>query len=207
MQSIRHCDQHRARPGVALFAAGVLLLPAFCVATATAGTPMIDWETGSSLVTNMKAYKLGDVVTIIIVENSSANAISKTDANTKTEIKGGPGLGVLDVFSQWGLDTENKFKGDGKTTRTGNLRAEITARIIEAMPNGDFVLSGTRMVDINGERQLIEISGICRARDIAADNTILSTYIADAQIAYNGTGHVNNASEPGIISKLVNWLF
>ena len=69
------------------------------------------------------------------------------------------------------------------------------------------MLTGTRMVDINGERQLIEISGICRGRDITADNTIMSTYIADAQIAYNGSGAVTHVAEPGIISKIVNWLF
>jgi flagellar L-ring protein precursor FlgH len=170
-------------------------------------TPLVDLETGRSLVSNMKAHQLGDIVTILIVEASQADATAKTDANNKSEISGGPGLGVLDLITDWGLETESKFKGDGRTTRTGNLRAEITARIVEALPNGDFLLHGTRMVNINGERQLIEISGVCRERDIGSDNTILSTFIADARIAYNGSGPINATSEPGIITKLVNWLF
>ncbi|MFH1845494.1 MAG: flagellar basal body L-ring protein FlgH [bacterium] len=169
--------------------------------------PLVDLETGRSLVSNMKAHRIGDIITIIIVEQSQANATAKTDANNKSEVKGGPGLGFLDLISQWGLTSENKYKGDGRTSRTGNLRAEITARIVEEMHNGDYRLSGTRMVNINGERQLIEISGICRGRDIQPDNSILSTYIADAQIAYNGNGPVNATSEPGIVTKIVNWLF
>ena len=59
---------------------------------------------------------------------------------------------------------------------------------------------GSRSIDINGDRQLIEISGICRPRDIASDNTILSTYISDAQIAYNGTG---GTFAGGMANKLV----
>ena len=177
------------------------------VSFSTAGEPLIDLESGGSLVSNFKAHRVGDIITILIVEESTANATAKTDANSKSEMKGGPGLGFLDVLTNWGLNTENKFTGDGRTQRTGNLNAEITARIVEVMHNGDYRLAGTRMVDINGERQLIEISGICRARDIRPDNTIYSTYIADARIAYNGTGVVNASSEPGVITKLVNWLF
>jgi flagellar L-ring protein precursor FlgH len=187
--------------------AAALALLLIAAAPAAGGDPLIDLETGASLVTNQKAHMVGDVVTILIVEQSTANATSKTDANAKSEHSGGAGLGFLDFIGEWGLDVENKYQGDGRTQRTGNLRAEITARIVEQLYNGDFRLEGTRMVLINGERQLIEISGVCRARDIRADNTILSTYISDAQIAYSGSGTVYDAAEPGVITKIVNWLF
>ncbi|MBT4292333.1 flagellar basal body L-ring protein FlgH [bacterium] len=177
------------------------------IAPAFAVVPLIDLEAGTSLVTNMKAHKVGDIITVLITENTTANASSKIDANNKSEVSGGPGLGILDVVTDWGLNLENKYSGDGKTQRSGNLQAEITVRIVEQMHNGDFRINGNRMVEINGERQLIEISGICRARDIMPDNTIYSTYIADARIAYNGTGVVNSSSEPGVVTKLVNWLF
>lgn len=192
-----------ARFAVAVLAA-LLLGP---VPFASAGRPLVDLESGSSLVTNMKALHVGDIITIQIVEQTTANASAKTDANNKSEVSGGPGLGFLDVLTNWGLETENKYTGDGRTQRSGSLQAEITVRIIEQLHNGDYRVAGTRMVDINGERQLIEISGICRGRDIKPDNTILSTHIADARIAYNGTGPINATSEPGLVTKLVNWLF
>lgn len=188
----------------AALAAGALLLVA---AAAGAAQPLVDLQSGRSLFSNLKAHQVGDVVTIVIDEASIADATSRTDANTKSEVGGGPGLGVLNLISQWGLDTESKFKGDGRTQRTGNLQAEISARIVEVLPSGDFALAGTRMVDINGERQMIEITGVCRERDIGPDNTILSTYIADARIAYSGSGPIGSAGSPGIITRVVNWLF
>jgi flagellar L-ring protein precursor FlgH len=172
-----------------------------------AKTPLVDFETGSSLVTNIKAHRVGDLITIIITEQAAANATSKTKANNKSETRGGPALGWLDFLKPWDMTVENKYLGDGDTQRGGSLRAEITARIVEVLHNGDYRLEGTRMVNINGEKQLIEITGICRSRDISSDNTIMSTYISDAQIAYNGSGVVNDTAQPGVVTRILNWLF
>ncbi|MCB1183363.1 flagellar basal body L-ring protein FlgH [bacterium] len=177
------------------------------VGRAAAKTPLVDFESGQSLFTNMKAHRVGDLITILITEESSAKAAAKTKADNKSETSGGPGLGVLNFIKPWDMSVENKYKGDGDTQRKGSLQAEITARITEVLHNGDFRLEGTRMININGEKQLIEITGVCRGRDIAPDNTILSTFISDAQIAYNGSGIVNDTSEPGVVTKILNWLF
>ena len=170
-------------------------------------TPLVDFESGESLVTNLKAHRVGDLITILIAESSTADATSKTKANNKSEHAGGPGLGFLDFIKPWDMSLENKYTGDGNTQRSGNLSAEITARITEVLHNGDFRLEGTRMVNVNGEKTLIEITGICRSRDISPDNTILSTYISEAMIAYNGSGLVNDAAQPGVVTKVLNWLF
>ena len=194
-----------ARSAVVIFLvamAGIIAMP-----QAEAKTPLIDFETGTSLVTNMKAYRVGDLITILIAEQSSAKSSAKTKADNKSESKGGPGLGVLNFIKPWDMSVENKYKGDGDTQRKGSLEAEITARIIEVLHNGDYRLEGTRMININGEKQLIEITGICRSRDIMPDNTILSTYISNAQIAYNGSGMVTDSAEPGVVTKIFNWLF
>ncbi len=185
----------------------VVLLVGALAAAARAAGPLIDFNTGDSLVSNVKGHRVGDLVTIIITENAQANATSKTKADNKSESSGGPGLGFLDFVKPWDVTVENKFNGDGSTQRGGSLRAEITARIVEVLHNGDYRLEGTRMVNLNGEKQLIEISGVCRARDIGSDNTILSTFISDAQIAYNGSGMVSDTADPGIVTKVLNWLF
>ena len=177
-------------------------------ATAAQGRePLIDFETGSSLVSNMKAHRIGDLITILITESSTADASSKVKADNKSESSGGPGLGFLDFVKPWGMSTENKYKGDGNTQRSGNFQAEMTARIVEVLHNGDFRISGTRMVNINGEKTLIELTGVCRSEDIAPDNTLMSTYISDALIAYNGSGVVNDTAQPGVVTKIFNWLF
>jgi flagellar L-ring protein precursor FlgH len=184
------------------------LLPGLLLAPiADAKTPLVDFETGESLVSNIKARKVGDLITIIITERATANATSKTRANNKSESRGGPALGWLDFIKPWDMTVENKYLGDGDTQRDGSLRAELSARIVEVLENGDFRVEGTRMVNINGEKQLIEITGFCRGRDIEADNTILSTYISEAQIAYNGSGIINDTSQPGVVTRVLNWLF
>ena len=184
-----------------------LMATLFAVPMAEAKTPLVNFETGESLVSNIKARKVGDLITIIITERATANANSRTKANNKSETRGGPALGWLDFIKPWDMTVENKYLGDGGTQRDGSLRAEISARIVEIQENGDFRLEGTRMVNINGEKQLIEITGFCRARDIGADNTILSTYISEAQIAYNGSGVVNDTAQPGVVTRVLNWLF
>ncbi len=147
------------------------------------------------------------MLTIIITENATANATSKTKADNKSEHSGGAGLGFLNFIKPWGVSAENKYKGDGNTQRNGSLEAEITAKITEVLSNGDLRIAGTRMININGEKQLIEITGVCRPRDIRPDNTIMSTYVSDAQIAYNGAGIINDNSQPGVVTKVLNWLF
>lgn len=186
--------------------AGLMFL-ALSNGPALAREPLIDFETGSSLVSNMKAHRVGDLITIIITESSTAAAKSKVKADNKSEHSGGPGLGVLDFIKPFDMSVENKFKGDGDTQRSGSFRAEMTARIMEVLHNGDFRLEGTRMVNVNGEKTLIELTGVCRGADIAPDNTIMSTFISDAQIAYNGSGLINDTAQPGVVTKILNWLF
>lgn len=184
-----------------------ILIVLLAAASAAARTPLIDLDTGTSLFSSFKAHKVGDVVTILIVEQTKADATTEVGTQAKTEITGGAALGFLQPFGSWGLNTENKHQGDGSTARSGNLRGEISVTIVEVLPNGNYRLSGARSVDINGDRQLIEVQGVCRPRDITPDNTILSTYIADAQIAYSGSGLAQDAAEPGLLSRIVNWLF
>jgi len=201
----RFGDRKRA---VGLVVLGLAFGLGMGVATSSAAkTPLVDFENGASLVTNLKAHQVGDLLTIIITENATANATSKTKADNKSEHSGGAGLGFLNFIKPWGVSAENKYKGDGNTQRNGSLEAEITAKITEVLSNGDLRIAGTRMININGEKQLIEITGVCRPRDIRPDNTIMSTYVSDAQIAYNGAGIINDNSQPGVVTKVLNWLF
>ncbi len=207
MRDIKNILSQSCRVRVVLVLGVACTLGMIFPARSHARTPLIDFETGESLVTNLKAHRIGDLITIIITEQSSADAESKTKTSNATDHSGGPGLGFLDFVQPWDMTVENDYKGDGKTERSGNLRAEITARITEVLHNGDFRLEGTRMVNVNGEKTLIEITGVCRSKDIDPDNTIMSTYISDAMIAYNGSGLVNDAAEPGVVTKVLNWLF
>lgn len=175
----------------------------------------------ASLFSDIKAHKLGDIVTISIVESSSATESATTDTSRDSSVKAGVKtfLGyenqLMKKFKNFNsaemLDASltNKFTGSGKTVRSGTLTANITAKIVEVLPNGNFVIEGRREVEVNHETQYIVISGIVRPEDISRDNIVLSTYIADASIVYSGRGVINDHQKPGWFTGLVNrfWPF
>jgi flagellar L-ring protein precursor FlgH len=182
----------------------VLLIATDCLAQQR---PLYDSVRGTSLFSDVKAWQVGDVITIIIRESSSATSSASTETAFQNGVSGGPGTGILDLVPSWGLDYENTYKGDGATQRQGKLSAQISARIVEVLPNSQYRIEGRRDTRINGEFEMIVLTGIIRAHDITIDNSILSSQVADAQITYDGKGDVGNASSPGLFTKLVNWLF
>jgi flagellar L-ring protein precursor FlgH len=174
---------------------------------------------------------MGDIVTVRIEE--SAKATNK--ANTETERTSGLEAGIEKLFGieDWWQDEilpdvngkwpkidpfgkpsvkgylKSEFEGDGETSRSGNLEAFITCRVVDVMANGNLKIVGTREVMVNHENQLIILSGIIRPRDISDTNVILSTFISDAKIAYSGSGVIDDRQRPGWLANLLNnvWPF
>jgi flagellar L-ring protein precursor FlgH len=104
------------------------------------------------------------------------------------------------MFSGTSKDT---FKGTGKTSRDGNLKGTISARVVDVFPDGNLMIEGTRELKINSESQYLILSGIVRPKDIKSDNTISSTKLADARIAYTGGGSLSEKTSPGWFSRLL----
>jgi flagellar L-ring protein precursor FlgH len=153
-----------------------------------------------SLYSDHKANRVGDIVTIIIAESSRA---SKSDA-TQTSKKSGSNGSLSDLFGlgklplSVGVDGGSDYSGSGTTTRSGSMDAKISVSVKEILPNGNLVLEGTRNVNVNDDMQTITISGMVRPEDIAPDNTVLSIYMANAEIKYKGQGQ--STQTPGIIT-------
>jgi len=168
----------------------------------------------SFLFSDFKAGRMGDVVTVRIVESSKGNknASTKTekDSSLSTSISAFFGM-PSDKLSQAsvGAETSEKHDGAGSTSRSSELTAVITARIIDVMPNGNLVIDGRREVVVNNETQLLYVTGIVRPEDIGPNNTVLSSYIADAKITYTGTGVVSDKQRVGWFVRLLDkvWPF
>ena len=156
-----------------------------------------------------KAQRVGDIVTIIITESSSA---SKSSA-TKTSKKSGSnsslseffGLGAANLPMKMGVDAGSDYSGSGSTTRSGTMEAKISASVKQVLPNGNLVLEGNRQVTVNDDIQTITISGVVRPQDIMADNSVLSMYMADAKIEYAGEGPI--VQRPGIVTRILQTPF
>ena len=168
----------------------------------------------SFLFSDFKAGRMGDVVTVRIVESSKGNknASTKTekDSSLSTSISAFFGM-PSDKLSQAsvGAETSEKHDGAGSTSRSSELTAVITARVIDVMPNGNLVIDGRREVIVNNETQLLYVTGIVRPEDIGPNNTVLSSYIADAKITYTGTGVVSDKQRVGWFVRLLDkvWPF
>jgi flagellar L-ring protein FlgH len=160
---------------------------------------------------DVKARNVGDIVTIQVVETATATNSATTATQKKGDVSlNAPALGGLEKGGGT-LNFSNilqgaggiNFNGTGSTSRTGQLQAAISARIVEAFPNGDLRLEGNKEVTINGERQILTIKGLVRSKDVSPANQVLSTSIADMAVLFNGKGVVADANKPGWLYKVM----
>lgn len=179
-------------------------------------------ENGRSLgelFVNAKARRIGDIVTIRIVESSTASNKASTDTDRGSSLNVGlssffkledefPATkSFFNPFSPAQGSYETEFEGSGTTVRSGALEAYISARVVQILPNGNFVIEGNREVRVNNENQIITLTGVVRPRDISSDNVVQSTYIADARISYSGSGIVNDQQRPGWLLRILDNLW
>lgn len=170
-----------------------------------------DFGKSQSLFTDIKAHKVGDILTVLIVEqNRASNQVEiKSEKTSEASVSGGPGLGPLDFIPLFGADSkgESKHDGKGENLRNGSVRARMSVTVVDVRTNGDLIIEGTRIIGISNDKETLTLSGVVRSEDVSADNTVESYHIADAEITYSGKGTTNTASRPGFLVRLVNWIF
>ncbi|OQY08738.1 MAG: hypothetical protein B6I28_04345 [Fusobacteriia bacterium 4572_132] len=157
----------------------------------------------NSLFSDQKAKKIGDLVVIIIRENASATQTASNSKDKNGKLEGKPGTGLLNIIPELGAEGSSKLSSSGTTKRSGNLTAKVTARVIKKDNYGNLFLMGSRNVLINKELQEIKISGYARPEDIGLTNTIESSYLANAEVKYNGKIVFDGKTKPGMISKFL----
>lgn len=181
---------------------------ALCSTACCAGGKKFSENINRSLFSDRRAYQVGDVVTVLIVEYS----VGSHEVGTLTDSQNDLGLsavgsGDLDVNSGVNAQWKNKHDGSGETRRSGTLQGTISARIVEITETGNLVIEGSRTVTINGEKQNTTLHGVVRPEDISGQNTVYSYNVADAEIGYVGKGEINNAAKPGFLTRIINWIF
>lgn len=162
-----------------------------------------------SLFSDVRAYRVGDAITILIVEETSADNTASTDQRRKSDL--GASASASEGGSSYGvgvdLGTSNNFSGRGQTTRNERFRTRLSARVIAVESNGNLKIEGKRTFQLNGENQSISITGFVRPVDLQTDNTIPSYNIMDLGILYEGEGVLTDTQEPGLITKFLRMLF
>lgn len=178
------------------------------------------WQTASiPLTEDGKARRLGDIVTIMITENATASKQATTATGRSSEISAGipnmlglEGSGILtknfaDLSNLINASASSNFDGSGSTTRKESLSATITAKVVDVLANSNLRIEGRRNVKVNNEDQIVTVKGTIRQRDITADNTINSIYVADAQITYSGEGIISDRQKPGWLMNVIDKLW
>ncbi len=161
-----------------------------------------------SLFSDSKARSVGDTLTVIINENGSANSQAATKTSKNESLNYGPGFGPLLLnIKSFGVGGGINSTASGNTNRTDALAASIGVTVTKVLPNGNLEVQGNRKVGMNAETQEITLTGVVRPQDIAANNTIASPLVADAQIKYGGRGPVGDKQHDGIISRIFKVLF
>jgi flagellar L-ring protein FlgH len=157
-----------------------------------------------SLVSDRRAYKPGDVLTVQVFENSSA----QSSADTTTKKNGALALALQTpaINKAAGAQLSDDFAGTGRTQRSGRLLAQFTVTVQGVDANGLLLVKGQQLIDVNEEKQEIRLEGKVRPVDIAENNTVLSTRIAEAKISYLGDGVLGEKQRPGILTRILGWL-
>ena len=170
----------------------------------------------AGLMGDLRARHVNDLVTIRVTE--SISGVGAADANLDKNGSASASLthlfGLESAYPNW-LDptslvagqSNTNFKGGGSTTRSSELTAMLSARVIEVLPNGDLALEGVREVDINGDIQILVLTGVVRTADIRPGNIVQSSQIGQMRIRYFGRGLMKDNLKPGWIVRVMNKIF
>lgn len=166
---------------------------------------------GLSLFSDDKAREVGDLLTINLVERTTAQstATTGTSKTSETEIStpsifGAPvTLHGKDILSA-SASGERSFDGSGETAQSNRLQGSVTVTVVQRLANGNLVVSGQKNMRLNQGDELVQIQGVVRPGDIAADNTIPSSKVANAQIVYGGRGALAQSNSMGWLARFFN---
>jgi len=190
---------------------------------------------GSFLFFDRKARGVGDLVTVVVSENTQAAGRANTNLGRDSSIGasllsdiGFTGLmqtAARKVFEALGAAMSaapkpagedlsvvesqytNSFTGDGETVRSGTFTGIVTCRVVDVLPGGLFHIVGRRKIVVNHELQLITVEGLVRREDISIDNIVPSSAMAEALLTYDGVGVIDDKQRPALLARVLDWVY
>ncbi|MDH3645488.1 MAG: flagellar basal body L-ring protein FlgH [Gammaproteobacteria bacterium] len=160
------------------------------------------------LFSDVKARRVGDIITIRLVEKTAARKSSSTSTSKDTSITNqNPTLFGIELSSDQipilgqDVDGSQSFAGDGASSQSNELEGSITVTVAQRLPNGNLYVRGEKWLTLNQGEEFVRISGIVRPYDIGTDNSIASSKVADARIIYSGKGALADANRQGWLAR------
>lgn len=184
-----------------------------------------EWKLAMRLYGDEKARRIGDLVTVVIEEKSSANKAAENKSAKSTSGSGSISIGhpyytkddgtgevrqptawTQAVVPAWSWQAGSDFSGGGQSSSEEGLNSTMTARVLDILPNGNLLLEGRRVIQLQEEKVEMVLTGMVRPRDVSADNVVSSSRIADAAIRYETAGPMSRDQKRGFLTRMVNWI-
>ena len=192
-------------------------------------------QSSSFMFFDEKARNVGDLVTVVIVEQTQAQGDARTETESERTINAqlssdvgfqklisSPIRGLMRIFGfdepgttreegegvnfvQAGM--QNDFTGEGLTSRSGRFTGVVTCRVVGVLPNGILHIRGRRSVVVNHEAQYISLEGLVRQEDLTIENQVLSNSVAEMRLAYDGLGVLDDKQRPGWMARVIDWAY
>jgi len=167
-------------------------------------TSLYNEATFRPLTADNKAFRVGDILTVQVFENSSASTSSDTGTRRKNNVSASL-TRPSGTVSTAGLGVNGDFDGGGQTQRANRVLITLSVSVREVLPNGDLRIADEQMLNVNQEQQRVTLEGRVRPQDVSDGNVVLSTRLADARITYLGEGEVSQRQQRAWWRKLLDW--
>ena len=169
------------------------------------------FQTGQvdNMFADARPYRVGDILTVVLEERMQASKSAQTSTGKSQEV----GITPPNVLGLTGplvdrlnaqMAGERDFAGDGESSQQNTLNGQITVTVSRVLSNGNLVIRGQKWIGINQGSEFIKLAGMVRPQDIAPDNTVMSTRVANAKIAYGGEGVINESNNMGWLARFFN---
>lgn len=177
----------------------LLLLPAVADSLWTA--------TARDRLADARARAVGDLLTVYIVEESSALTQAQHTTGKGQDVSAGAGSGWFGRFPGFAVKSNRTTNGSGSAAASTRLDDRITVRVTEVLPNGVLRIEGVRHIKLENDEMELVFRGSVRQEDISPDNCVLSTQIADQRLESKGNGPIAEKQRPGLLSRLLAFIW
>ncbi|MFT6269892.1 MAG: flagellar L-ring protein precursor FlgH [Alphaproteobacteria bacterium] len=162
----------------------------------------------NSLYSDVKARRVGDIITVTLQENTNASKSAGTSSSKESSVDlnpiiglGGNAIRIGKQAIQLGVDGSNEFSGDAQASQSNSLQGSISVTVVDVLANQNLIIRGEKWLTLNSGDEYIRLTGVIRPADITPTNDIQSTKIANARIQYSGTGSFARSQEKGWMTK------
>ncbi len=174
------------------------------IAAPSAADDLFDNSGFAAIASDRKASAVGDTLTIVVFQTAEARNSARNSSSRRSQVDAGVQADTRLDHAR--LEFGGQFGGQGEVRRSESFTTRISVTVQEVLPNGDLRVEGGQSMMVNGEDTLIEVRGRVRPVDITADNQVLSSRLAEAEISYDGEGFVSRSARPGLFHSILNRL-